>query len=58
MCKPAGFECLDTGRAKFHSASAGRLVGKILRHHLCKNIFDLGFIVVPVGGNVCIESAA
>ena len=26
-------------RAKFHRASAERLVGKILKHLLCKNIF-------------------
>ena len=32
-------------------------MGKALRHLLHKHINDLGFSVVPAGGNVCTESA-
>lgn len=33
-------------------------MGKLLRHVVQEHITDLGFFVVPVGGNICIESAA
>lgn len=39
-------------------ASAGKLVGKILRHLVHEHTTDPGFYVVPTGSNICIESSA